>query len=94
MRHTIAAGLLACLSTSPTFACQVGLEAFNALRVGMSTTEVTDLLGCQGMVRSSQTVEEYSTKIIAWKEAKDGLGQVDVMFQSGVLVAKSHYGLD
>ena len=73
----------------------INLEEFNAIQEGMTYQEVTDIVGSSGELvsESGMSGSDYYTQLRSW-EGEGSLGaNANVMFQGGVVVSKSQFGL-
>lgn len=73
----------------------INLEEFNAIQEGMDYQEVTNIVGSSGELvsESGMSGSDYYTQLRSW-EGEGSLGaNATVMFQGGVVVSKSQFGL-
>jgi hypothetical protein len=72
----------------------ISLAEFNSIQIGMSYSEVYQLIGGIGTLLSEFSVADISSKIYSW----DGEGAIGsnalVTFQNGAVIGKAQYGLE
>jgi hypothetical protein len=88
-------GLLCALLLSwPVFAadCTVDKAGYQALKTGMTYKQVAQILGCEGEGVSENEIAGFHTIMYKWY-GKDGISNMNVMFQNGRLMQKSQFGL-
>jgi hypothetical protein len=75
---------------SPAFAtdeeCEVNLDQYNQLKVGMRYSEVVEILGCDGTLSFSGKSAGYKAEGYSWEG-------MYVTMANGSLSHKQHYGL-
>lgn len=71
----------------------VNLDGYNALRMGMSYQDVVTILGSSGIEVTRSELGDLTTVMYEWY-ARNGLGNMNAMFQNDRLVSKTQFGLD
>ncbi len=70
----------------------VTLAGYNEIKTSMTYSKVASILGEEGVEISSNDIAGYRTVMYQWK-AKNGIGNMNAMFQNGRLIQKAQFGL-
>lgn len=74
--------------------CQVGLEQYDDLKMGLSLEEIERRFACKGSTMSEVELGSYgTTRMVTWGGAKP-FSQVVLTFHNSRLQSKSQFGLD
>ena len=74
--------------------CQVSLEQYDDLKMGLSLEEVERRFACKGSVMSEVKLGNYgTTRMVTWNGAQQ-FSQVTLTFHNSRLQSKSQFGLD
>lgn len=94
MKLTIATiiGLLALTPYSFASDCTVTKAKYDAVKNGMTYSQVASILGCDGEELSSSEMAGFKTIMYMWDGNSLG-GNMNAMFQNGKLVQKAQFGL-
>lgn len=75
-----------------TETCDITLDIFNSIKMGMTYDEVRDAIGADGTLITDTDLGGVSSKMYMWKAA-DGIGNATIMFQNDAVVSGSQTGL-
>lgn len=94
MKLTIATiiGLLTITSSSFATDCKVTKAKYDAVKSGMTYSQVASILGCNGEELSSSDMAGFKTIMYMWDGNSLG-GNMNAMFQNGQLIQKAQFGL-
>jgi len=80
-------------STSNLNSSGVTLDQYKSLQLGMSEQKVVEMIGTGNEI-SRNEIAGYITSMYEW-EGKGSLGaNMNLMFQNGILIQKSQFGLE
>lgn len=71
---------------------KVNLEKFNKIEIGMSYSEVVEIIGEDGTLMNETTSNQYTSKTYYWY-AKNNISNAIVVFENGKVSAKNQIGL-
>lgn len=75
----------------------ISLEEFNAIQTGMTYQEVFDIVGSRGSLLSETDLglgDQYYSAMYMWEGEGMVGANANVLFQGGVVVSKSQFGLE
>lgn len=67
------------------------LDQFNSIQMGMSYSQVVQIVGEEGTVLSDVKVMDIRTTMYSWQG--DGVANFNVTFQNGAVISKAQFGL-
>lgn len=71
---------------------KVNLEKFNKIEIGMSYSEVVEIIGEDGTLINETTSNQYTSKTYYWY-AKNNISNAILVFENGKVSAKNQIGL-
>lgn len=73
--------------------CYITMEKFNQIENGMSYSEVSEIIGCEGVLSTESSSGNVMLKIYGWY-AENGISNGTFSFTNDKLTAKSQIGLN